>query len=106
MGKINQTIEIKEILILTGTEEITVVGVVKRDLLRYETQLEIQSTQLNMVINQLQKNNPEVEISEMFQSRSVSSGKTFFYLSGIDYLDTLINIDAVYQDKMIRQIRA
>lgn len=106
MSEMNQTIEIKEILILTGCEEITIVGVVNRDLLRYETQLEIQSTQLNMVINQLQKKNPEIEISEMFQSRSASNGKTFFYLSELDKLDTLIDIDTIYQDKLIRQIRA
>jgi len=106
MRSFNQTIEIKEVLILSGAEEITVVGVVHRDQLHYETQIEIRSTQLNMLINELQKKNPEVEVSGMFQSRPLATGKSFFYLNGLETIDSVINIDTIYEEQMIRQIRA
>jgi hypothetical protein len=106
MRTISHTIEIKEILVLTGCDEITIVGIVRRNLLSYETQLEIQSTQLNRVINELQKKNPEIEVSGMFQSRSLESGKSFYYLNGLENIDSVIDVETVYHDQMIRQIRA
>lgn len=106
MRTLSPTIEINEILVLTGSDEITIAGTVKRDLLNYETRIEIQSTQLNRVINELQKNNPEIEISSMFQSRPLASGQSFFYMKGLENINSEIAIETITHSRMIRQIRA
>lgn len=106
MRNSSELLEIKEIMLLTSNNEITLFGTANRNLMRFETQITIDSTQLNIVINQLQKNNSEIEVSELFQSRSTENGQLLFYLDGIMLHNAFIDLGVLQQNKIIRQIRA
>jgi hypothetical protein len=52
MKRFTETIQLKDILVLTATNEITVSGTVFRDHLHFETRFNLTSTQLNVLMNQ------------------------------------------------------
>ena len=106
MGTFNQTINIKEIIFLTANNEITLFGTVSRDLLSYETQISINYSQLNRIINTLQGKNESFEIAEMFESRSTQNGQVLFYFDGTALTNSEIEFHTFSQNEVLKQIRA
>ena len=106
MVTLNQTISIKEIIFLTANNEITLFGTASRDLLSYETQISINSSQLNRIINTLQSKNESLEVSEMFESRSTENGQVLFYFDGSALTNSEIEFCAFSQNEVLKQIRA
>ena len=101
-----QKIEIKDILFLTENNEITLTGTVNRNLLSYETHMLLDSTQLNLVINQLQRINPNFEVSELFQSRTSENGNIVFYFDACELDNSTLEVESFAQNQVILQIRA
>lgn len=101
-----QKIEIKDILFLTESNEITLTGIINRNLMRYETQMLLDSTQLNLVINQLQRINPDCEVSELFQSSSSENGNIVLTFDAHELENSTLEVDSFTQNQVILQIRA
>lgn len=106
MDTLNQTIRIKEILLITSNNEITIIGTINRDFLHYETEINISSTQLNLIINQLQKSNPDCDISEMFHSRVAENGQLIFFFDSSFLKNSSVELNTNMQNNLFRQIRA
>lgn len=106
MGTFNQTIRIKEIIFLTANNEITLFGTASRDLMTYETQISINSSQLNRIINSLQGKNESHEVAEMFESRSTENGQILFYFDGTALSNSEIELHNFAQNEVLKQIRA
>ena len=61
---------------------------------------------LNLIINQLQKNNPEIELLDLLLVQSAENFN-FYELNLTDLTDKSIDTEILnYQEKIIRQIRA
>ncbi len=61
---------------------------------------------LNLIINQLQKNNPEIELLDLLIVQSAENFN-FYELNFTDLTDKSIDTEILnYQEKIIRQIRA
>jgi hypothetical protein len=75
------TISIHEISLYTGNHEICVKGRMQKDQLSYDTSLFINSTQLNMVLSQLQKINTDMDISSAFKTQTDDEGNLFMWLN-------------------------
>lgn len=61
---------------------------------------------LNLIINQLQKNNPEIELLDLLIVQSAENFN-FYELNLTDLTDKSIDTEILnYQEKIIRQIRA
>ena len=61
---------------------------------------------LNLIINQLQKNNPEIEILDLLNVQS-DENFNFYELNLTDLRDKSIDTEILnYQEKVIKQIRA
>ena len=101
-----QKIEIKDIILLTETNEITLTGRISRNMLQYDTQISIDSTQLNLIINQLQRMNPEYEVSAMFASNKAANGKQLYYFDGQDLANNSLEVDTFASSRDLLQIRA
>lgn len=67
-------IDIVEILMLPSHDEVMLLGKVYRAALTYDTRIYINSTQLNKIINELIRLNPEVEIADFVQNQSTEDG--------------------------------
>jgi hypothetical protein len=106
MGTFNLTIRIKEIIFLTANNEITLFGTASRDLMTYETQISINSSQLNRIINTLQGKNESLQVAEMFESRSTENGQILFYFDGAALSNSEIELQNFAQNEVLKQIRA
>ena len=61
---------------------------------------------LNLIINQLQKNNPEIELLDLLIVRSAENFN-FYELNLTDLRDKSVDTEILnYQEKVIKQIRA
>ena len=61
---------------------------------------------LNLIINQLQKNNPEIEILDLLNVQSAENFN-FYELNLTDLKDKSVDTEILnYQEKVIKQIRA
>ena len=61
---------------------------------------------LNLIINQLQKNNPEIEILDLLNVQS-DENFNFYELNLTDLRDKSVDTEILnYQEKVIKQIRA
>ena len=61
---------------------------------------------LNLIINQLQKNNPEIEILDLLIVQSAENFN-FYELNLTDLTDKSVDTEILnYQEKVIKQIRA
>ena len=61
---------------------------------------------LNLIINQLQKNNPEIEILDLLNVQSAENFN-FYELNLTDLIDKSVDTEILnYQEKVIKQIRA
>lgn len=61
---------------------------------------------LNLIINQIQKNNPEIEILDLLNVQSAENFN-FYELNLTDLRDKSVDTEILnYQEKVIKQIRA
>ncbi len=101
-----QNIKLKEITIHSVMNDICVKGTAFQNNLSYETSFLINSTQLNIIINQLQAMNEEVEVAAQFQQQPDAQGNSFYWMN-LDALNyTNIAFESFAIDKQLRQIRA
>lgn len=94
-------------LIFTSTDtEVLVKGNVSRDQLTYETELLISQSQLNMVLNQLRKQNDSFSIDQYLQAEQVDQYEQLFYADFSGVINTTIDIQPIMKTHQITQIRA
>jgi hypothetical protein len=99
-------LSIKEITILTSTNEIRLIADMQRDNLSYETTIGLSSTQLNLIINQLQKLNPDFEVSELFMEEQVDYQTSLYSFMSTSLENTIIPMDCFDVNYELKQIRA
>ncbi|MFN6014456.1 MAG: hypothetical protein ACK47F_07195 [Flavobacteriales bacterium] len=98
--------EISEIAFLTFANEITLRGTIHRGTLHYETELCLNSSQLNKVINALQHLNPEADITGSFIDQHDGYGNTVYFFYGDQLDQRIIALDHLSELKEIKRIRA
>jgi hypothetical protein len=101
-----QTLAIKEIMVFTSNNDIVLKGTQNYDYLSFETQLYVNSTQLNMIINQLQKGNINQDVPSLFTTQSGEDGKSILCFDGSVLDNAIIVLDLFQQNESIMQIRA
>lgn len=99
-------LSIKEITLLTASNEIMLVGTVHKNNLSYDSRFGISSTQLNQIINNLQKINPNDEVASMFKSEQVGYNELMYTLNGLSFSSNTIDMDCFDNFQELKQIRA
>jgi hypothetical protein len=106
MNTAAQTFEISEITLLTFADEICMRGVIHKKNLSYDTELNINSHQLNKVINALQMQNPESDVTGSFINQSDGYGNTLYFLYGNQLENRMIELDTLTELDTVKRIRA
>jgi hypothetical protein len=99
-------LNIKEITLLTSTNEITLIADMQRNKLSYETKIGLSSTQLNLIINQLQKINPDFEVADLFLKEQIDFATSMYSLMASKLENTCIPMDCFDVHDQLKQIRA
>lgn len=101
-----QSIAIQEISLFTGKDEICLKGRMSQDQLSYDTTVFISSTQLNKIINQLQLQNEDEDVSGSFSSSLDNEGNRFMWLDTQKWNNTMIEWEILSTEEKQLRIRA
>jgi hypothetical protein len=100
------TINIQEITVYSGKDEICISGRMQQEQFSYDTCSYISSTLLNKIINYLQKINQNQDVCSSFSARIDPEGNQFMWLNSADLEETTIPWELLlHQEKQLR-IRA
>lgn len=106
MNTYNPAFQIDSIIYDTLDTRVAIIGRVKQNHLSFETQIDVDYSALNAIICQLQKSNPSVEISSMFQEEKIASNYTQHSLNATQLTHQDIILPISQADFNYKQIRA
>lgn len=106
MKAIETQLKVNSILFESNDPEILVKGNVQKGVMNYESEFLITHTQLNHLMNQLQKQNPEFIVSSLLISEKMFDGETLYSanFSGLNFCD--VNLSYLPESANMKQIRA
>ena len=99
-------IELSELFILKGGNEIVIYGFKKQDHFTYQMSWFIENTQLNKILNHLQRENSEIEVADLFKSSIDENGSHVMYLNARNLNHTSIPNHLILEETKHLAIRA
>lgn len=107
MKAIFEKINVKKIMFETGDSCVTVNAIIVKGNLSYESDLIIDFSDLNMLLNRMQKVvDDSINISSLFESEKMYDGNLLYTLNIKNKIDKSILIDSMIFNNQIKQIRA
>jgi len=106
MNRSNQLLKINAITYDNVDSNVLIQATSLNDHLSYETQLFISFSELNIVLNELQKRNPEKKVSELFIEERLDQYFTQHYLDANTLKNSTILFDRSILSSTKKQIRA
>ncbi len=97
--------EINKIRFNNYSDEFSLNGIYRKNNLSYETELRLHQSILNNLINQLQKLNDDVEISDLLEIENLPNGESHYMLCTSE-LENIVPFGSLVTDRTYRQIRA
>lgn len=106
MNKAQNKIAISSMVFTSNDTEVLVKGNVTRGKLSYETELLITQTQLNMVLNQLSRQNESFQVDSYLKSEQVDQYEKLYYADFSSVKNATIDIRPIMKAHQFMQIRA
>lgn len=106
MNANTRIIEIKALLFESNDPEVLVKGTIQKGHMNFETDVIISQSQLNSLINQLQKQNHGREVYEFLSSKKMYNGEIMYTAELSDLENRMVNLADIFPIESIRQIRA
>lgn len=106
MSTYNSKIKISSIVYDSSDANVLINAVSIKNHLSFESQLIVSFSELNRLLNQLQKQNPMISVSELFQEERLDQHFSQFFLDGEQINNNTLMIDHFVLDSVKKQIRA
>jgi hypothetical protein len=106
MKTLIESIKINTISFESGDTNVYVNAILSKEKLSYPSDLVISHTDLNVIINKLQQQNPESDISSYFDEEIMYDGSSFYRLNSAKYSTTNFQVNHFEFTQKIKQIRA
>ena len=106
MSTRDQILEVEQVIFESGDPEVNVKGTIIQGFLSYETEIVINSTQLNAIMNQLQRNNPDINIYDHLETIDLDQNTTLFRGIFDSLEDKKIDLMFIEDIESIKEIRA
>lgn len=100
-----ETFAIKNIQFSNYSDDIRLMGTYRQNNLSYETELRLEQSRLNRLINQLQKLNPEIFVTDLLESEEILDGEVY-YSFDFQNIENTLDFKTLVQDCSYKQIRA
>jgi hypothetical protein len=97
--------QIEQISFMGGADEISIKGRSIHDNLNFETEIRIEATMINLILNGLQKQNPEMIVADLVESEELPNGDCYYCLQTKE-LHNVLPVDLFSNSTRYRQIRA
>ena len=100
-------VNVKKISFETGDQDVTVKAQVKKGNLSYDSDIIIDFSDLNLLLNKMQKVvNEEIQLSSLFDSEKMYDGNLLYTLDIEKKLESSILVEMLTFNNHIKQIRA
>ena len=106
MNTSSRTIEVNSILFESNDTEVLVKGRMSKGHMTFETDMLISHSQLNSLINQLQRQNADLEISQLLRSEKMYNDETLYSAELSTVFNRSVNLQDLSVISPIKQIRA
>ncbi|PWL27345.1 MAG: hypothetical protein DCO96_11410 [Fluviicola sp. XM-24bin1] len=106
MEAANTIFNIESILFESNDPEVLMRGTMVKGVMQYESELILSHTQLNKVINLLQRQNAETTIHDLISSEPMYNGALLYSGTFAGLSNPNISLDSISADVPMRQIRA
>lgn len=106
MNTYNSKIKISSIVYDTTDANVLINAIAIKKHLSFETQLIVSFSELNRILNQLQKLNPLISVSELFQEERLDQHFSQYFLDGEQLSNSVLIMDHFVLDSVKKQIRA
>lgn len=106
MNTYNSIMKISSIVYDTCDSNVLINAQTIKNHLSYETQLMVSFSELNRILNQLQKLNPMVTVSDLFEEERLDQQYSQFFMKTDGLNNTTVLVDHFLIDSEKKQIRA
>ena len=101
-----ENVNINTISFETGDNNLYVNTTIQKEMLKYQSQLILNFSDLNVLINKLQENNPDSDISTLFEEDKMYDGSTLYTLNSSKHQSNCFELKQLEFIHEIKQIRA
>lgn len=106
MEATNTIFNVQGILFESNDTEVLMKGLTVKGVMKYESELIISHTQLNMVLNLLQRQNAESDVQNYILSEPMYNGESLYSGNFTDLSNVSIELDTISTSAPLKQIRA
>ena len=106
MNNSGRTVELGAIIFESNDPEVLVKGAVKDGVFSYITEYIINHTQLNKLINQIQKLNLDTDVNSLIQSEELYNGNTLYCADLSMLKNKSLNLGDLFNLNSLKKIRA
>ncbi|GAB5416531.1 MAG: hypothetical protein Crog4KO_08830 [Crocinitomicaceae bacterium] len=106
MEAANTIFNVQSILFESNDPEVLMRGTVVKGVMQYESELILSHTQLNKVINLLQRQNADTTIHDLISSEPMYDGVLLYSGSFAELPQTRISLEQISTNEPMKQIRA
>lgn len=98
-------LRLEKINFVTDAREMTLIGQVISGLLTYPTEIKVAISEINKLINKIQRQHPETDINEFLETEQLPNGDVYYEMD-FSALDTHLEFSELEQAYSFVQIRA
>lgn len=106
MAATNTIFNIQQFLFESNDCEVLLKGISEQGVMKYESELIVSHTQLNMILNLLQRQNPDIVINDCIEDEPMYNGETLYSGNFTELQHVYIDLDAIAMNMPMKQIRA
>jgi len=105
MNSINTKVKLNTIIYDTIDSNVLIQGSSIKNHLSYETEFFVSFSELNDIINQLQKSNSEICVSEMFKEERLDEYLTQYLFNATSLKNPILSVGQYFTNSAKKQIR-
>lgn len=106
MNSLNSNITISSIIYDMQDTNVLIQAEQRKNHLSFESKFMVSFSELNVILNELQKGNPEMIISDLFVEEKLGQGYIQYFLNGRKLTNSTISISQYLLETPKKQIRA
>ena len=106
MNEVGKIITVNQILFETNDPEVVIKGAIQDGVMNYNSEVVLSHSQLNMLLNQLRKQNDSFTINDYLISEEMYNGEVLYSADISSVSSSSFNLNLISFDAQMKQIRA
>ena len=106
MKEAGKIITVNEILFESNDPEVVIKGTIQNGFMNYNSEVVLSHSQLNMLLNQMRKQNDTFSINDYLISEEMYNGEVLYSADLSSVSSSSFNLNLISLDSQMKQIRA